>query len=379
MKKEKTKRRVGMSPAMAVGGLLLGAGLLVWPQTAAEGARQGLTACGAVLIPSLFPFLVLSGLVASGGGMSVLTLPAGWLGRFLYRAPGSLGGAVLLSWIGGYPAGAKVLAQLLEEEKITPEDAEMALCFCVNSGPAFMTGVVGTGIFGSPAVGLGLFGCQLAAGAITGRVLLRKRKFSSLALRRNVLSDKKEPGAAVLVRSVSGAASAMMGICAFAVFFSALGGVLEGCGLLAASGEVLSALSGGRLSPGGACALVRGMLEICSGSAAAMELPPTQAVLILPFLLSFGGLSVLCQIAACFPPGKVKMGLFFRARVIHGMLTQLLAAPWLLARCAAVGAYAAGGRVLTGDGTTAAGTVCLLGMCAILFLTLEGEELPPPG
>ena len=35
-------------------------------------------------------------------------------------------------------------------------------------------------------------------------------------------------------------------------------------------------------------------------------------------------------------------------------------------------------RAVSGDGRTAAGTVCLLGMCAILFLTIEGRGEQPP-
>ena len=363
---------------LALGTAALGAALLGRSQAAAEGARLGLAACGTTLIPALFPFLALSVFVAATPVSDLLTGPVGKLTGALYGAPRVLGPAVLLSWIGGYPAGAKVLAEQLEQGVISPEDAELALCFCVNSGPAFMTGVVGAGVFGSASAGLGLFGCQLLAGAVGGRLMLRGRRFSPLALAGGGRQGRREPLSAALVRSVTGAAASMLAMCAFVVFFSTLAALLRACGVLPAASGVLSALSGGILTPRGAEGLLTGMLEVCGGSTMAGSLPPEQAALALPFVLSFSSLSVICQVASCFPPGRLKMGMFLRSRFLHGLLTAALASPWLWQRARTAGAFASGSHVLAGDGRTAAGTVCLLGMCAILFLTIEGRGEQPP-
>ena len=356
---------------LTLGTAALGAGLVIWPQAAAEGARQGLSACGAILIPALFPFLALSVFAASTRVADLLTGPVGGAARALYGAPGTLAPAVLLSWIGGYPAGAKAMAELMERDRISSQDAELALCFCVNSGPAFMTGVVGAGIFGSAAVGLGLFGCQLAAGVVTGRILLRGKSFSPLT-RETTQSRRGSPLAEALVRSVTGAASSMVAMCAFVVLFSAVAAVLRAAGLLTWGAAALSRASGGWLTEQGGECLLTGMLEVCGGSAAAASLPPGQAALVLPFMLSFGSLSVIFQVLSCFPGGRVKAGPFLRSRILHGLLTEALAAPWLWRRAGTAEAFASGSAVLAADGRSAAGTLCLLGMCAVLFLTIEG-------
>ena len=44
---------------------------------------------------------------------------------------------------------------------IGKEEAERLLGFCNNSGPAFIVGAVGAGIFGSPSVGLALYGIHI--------------------------------------------------------------------------------------------------------------------------------------------------------------------------------------------------------------------------
>ncbi|MEG2087693.1 MAG: sporulation protein, partial [Angelakisella sp.] len=121
--------------------------LLSQNNAAAEGARRGLSLCGTVIIPSLFPFLVLAAALPNLEAGLLLCAPARLLGG-LYAAPPRLAPALLMSWLGGYPAGAKVLAGQLDAGELSSQNVERALCFCVNSGPAFLVTVVGLGLFG---------------------------------------------------------------------------------------------------------------------------------------------------------------------------------------------------------------------------------------
>ena len=56
--------------------LCAAAALMLWPKEAMEAARDGLTLCANVIVPSLFPFFVLSSLVVELG-------LAGYLGKLL--------------------------------------------------------------------------------------------------------------------------------------------------------------------------------------------------------------------------------------------------------------------------------------------------------
>ena len=141
--------------------LLLGIGLLaatlallVDPQSAMEAARNGLALCGNVIVPSLFPFFVLSSLVVDLG-------LAGYLGRLLervmrplFRVNGACASALALGFIGGYPVGARTAIALYQSGMCTRTEAQRLLAFCNNSGPAFILGVVGAGVFASSRVGV---------------------------------------------------------------------------------------------------------------------------------------------------------------------------------------------------------------------------------
>lgn len=101
----KTIHKSGIQTALLLAGIVAAAAaLLHWPQAVSGGVSRGLSICSTVIIPSLFPFLVLAGfLVRSGVGAALgrrLERPV----RFLFGLPGCCASAILIGMIGGYPA-----------------------------------------------------------------------------------------------------------------------------------------------------------------------------------------------------------------------------------------------------------------------------------
>ena len=76
-------------------------------EVAIAGMTRGLKLCVSTVIPSLFPFMVLSELIVSSGAVvpvgKLLSRPFRWL--FGIRGEGSV--AVLLGALCGFPVGAK--------------------------------------------------------------------------------------------------------------------------------------------------------------------------------------------------------------------------------------------------------------------------------
>lgn len=346
----------------ALGGLLGAALLIGYAPAAAEGAMRGLSACGRVILPAVFPFLAVSVFLAGApGGAGLAALLSGVM-RYCFRLPAAAAPALLMSWIGGYPAGAKTLAELRRQGALTARETEEAAPVLIYSGPAYMAGVVGGRIFGSTVVGIFLFLCQLAAGLLLGRLFAWGRPLPPKG-RQSLSCQKTEPAAVLLVRSVGSAASSAVNICAFVVLLSAFAEVFSACGLFPLLERGLAFLTRGGVAGEVAHCFFTGLLEICAGSALAAELPPTEAGKILPFLLSFGGLSVCCQVSACFGEEPLPWGKLLWGRLLHGFLTALLAVPWLKRAVlpamtgAAVPAFSVG-RMLWGSGAMV--LLCLL-------------------
>lgn len=359
-----------------IAGTAAGCVLLIgYAPAAARGAGVGIAACGEVILPAIFPFLVLSVYVAgSPAGAAAAALLGRTAGR-CYRLPPQAAAALLLSWIGGYPAGAKALSELEAQGKIAHGDAAYGACVCINSGPAFMAGAVGARLFGSIWVGIFLFLCQLAAGLLMARILAlllkRPRQQRKVAGPRQM----SYPGfAPALVHAVTSAAGATVNICAFVILLSAIGEALFACGIFPLLSRVLGWASGGYLTGATADCMLTGMLEICAGCARASSLPSVEAAKILPFLLSFGGCSVWCQVAACFGGAGIPWGRLILSRLLHGIFTALLAAPWLNA-CAAALAMGGSAVLITSGGELIWGCVWMLLLLVMLCVRWERKTI----
>ena len=95
-------------------------------------ASNGLLIWYKNMIPSLFPFMVLSGFMVRSG----LSLKIGqWLQPVLglfFRLPSQMLYAIFMGFLCGFPMGAKIVADMLEKEQITLKEGEYLLAFCNN-------------------------------------------------------------------------------------------------------------------------------------------------------------------------------------------------------------------------------------------------------
>lgn len=131
--------------------------LILDSRTALEGAKEGVELCIRCLIPSLFPFFVLSGLITGAfSGMSLPVLRP--VGRLL-RIPPGCESLLIPAFLGGYPAGAQCIGQALSQNSISRKTAGRLLLFCNNAGPSFLFGVLAP-VFPSKGALWALWGIQ---------------------------------------------------------------------------------------------------------------------------------------------------------------------------------------------------------------------------
>ena len=167
MKLSEIRRRA--YDVLSIGGLIaITVGLVVFTSEMTAAAKSGVELCWNVIIPSLFPFFVVSQLTVRLGLAEKLGRLAEPLMRPLFGVSGRCASALILGFIGGYPVGAKTVIALYSEGGITKTEAERMLAFSNNSGPAFILGVVGAGIFVDMRIGLILYLAHFAASIIVG-------------------------------------------------------------------------------------------------------------------------------------------------------------------------------------------------------------------
>ena len=105
-------------------------------------ASNGLLIWYRNMIPSLFPFMVLSGfMIRTSLSLKIGQLLQPILG-FIFRLPPQMLYVIFMGFLCGFPMGAKIVADMLEKEQITQKEGEYLLAFCNTIGPLYMLGYV---------------------------------------------------------------------------------------------------------------------------------------------------------------------------------------------------------------------------------------------
>ena len=118
--------------------LVLFLAMLFSPKAVFDGAESGLLLWFQVVFPTLFPFMLVSGLMLSGGGLAVISRIFGRLFSTLFATSPNGSFAVIAGFLCGYPMGAKVSADLVRSGKISRDEGAYLLSFCNNTSPIFI-------------------------------------------------------------------------------------------------------------------------------------------------------------------------------------------------------------------------------------------------
>ncbi len=267
------------------------------PAECAECAGDTLRSLYENVLPVLFPFMAISGIITE----LRLTLPlektVGALFPRLFRLPRCVSGPFLLGAICSFPVGAAAVTDTYREGKLTKSEAECAAALASVTGPSFPVAVVGTLLLGNVRTGLLIYIVQLLTAFAVGipfcRLFIKESRIEEMRAgpreRRGILS--------VISDAISSAATRCVAVCGTVLFFSLF------CDRLVSAVGIT----------GKAEAIVYSLFEFSEGCRNASAYGGATGAAICAFAVSFGGLSVVAQSAAIM--GKaglsaVKLALF---------------------------------------------------------------------
>lgn len=363
--------------AVRSGAIIFFAALIGSPSTAARAAARSLEICATRLIPSLFLFIALTGIITS-------TRIADFIGRLFERPFVWLFGispagvcAFILGSVGGFPIGAVTAKRLYDDKLLTRDEAARLIAFSSNAGMAFCVGGIGVSLYDSAAVGWQIYLCSLVSAVIIGiaqnrggtarRVEMKGKPTGESQARNtqsNLMTRNAQPRnipaqntqSILLTRdaqprnppaqntqsippihnaqpqglppqsarqilsavsdSIAAAGLTMLKICAFAVFFGVVG-ELSSAALTRIAGHF--GYAGDKLSAGFAC-----LCELTLASRLCAELSPVLSISLCSFAAGFAGMSVHMQTAAVV--GEIPLGRYFIAKTAQGVLAAVLSA-----------------------------------------------------
>lgn len=337
-----------------------GAGILMYPRELSYTVRTSVESCLEVVIPALFAFTVLAVYLQRSGLYCVvfrlLTVP---LSKLL-RLPEELCAVFLLSNIGGYPVGAKLLTGLVQSGRMSRKDASRLLCCCYGSGPSFVIGTAGMQVFGSAAAGGLIFGACVLSSLVVAIVVCRFGKPI-------VLSDGESSfdfSTECFINSVDTGARVMYTVCVMSVAFSAVTALLNSAGVAGLAANLL-----GRLGLGGnSDRLLPALLEVTQVRGL---VPEGAAAALCAAALSFGGVCVLMQVAA-LTGGELSVKPLILSRLPAALISALLSIP--AGRLTPAAEACSANSTMTGQAfsVNAGLSMCVLVMAGMLIFLVEG-------
>jgi sporulation integral membrane protein YlbJ len=282
---------------------------LLYPDKIAHSVRSGLELCHRVIVPSVFPFLVISDLLYRVCDFTSLNCIERFFEKF-FKVNGSGFLPFALGCCCGFPLGVKCCVETYESGNISLDEAERLIGFCNNTGPAFVICGVGLGLRQDPIQGIVVYTSMIISAILVGVLFsIGKKPSCRYETKRNVTSFS-------LTNSIKNAGLGTVNICAYITFFACAVGLLR-----AFLGESLPYLFficfieiGSATSILSKTALISNLTSLAMTS----------------FAIGFSGLSVHLQALSYLKGTDIKVSRYFMMKLLQGAVSAIITIPLYL-------------------------------------------------
>ena len=326
--------------------------LVIFSRSNLEATRNGLELWAFTVVPSLFPFFVITNLLSKTNVVNILGKLLDKIMKPLFNVPGIGGFAFVMGLISGYPVGAKVVSDFRKQQLVTKDEGERLLAFTNNSGPLFILSSVGISLFGDTKTGILLL-CTHILSCITVGIILGKFSKKSdddfrnkINNRLNTNNIKKKENfkkqisnnnsssritlnnlGNILADSINNSISTIFLIGGFVVIFSVVISMLNTSHMLDLISNLFKPiLQLFNIDLNFAKPLLSGIIELTNGVKQVANIhikAISQNIIICAFLLGFGGFSVLLQVFSIVSKTDLSMKKYCLGKFMQGIFASI--------------------------------------------------------
>ena len=319
-----------------------------FPKTIYQLQNLGLSLWANSVLPSLLPFFIATELLNYTNVVPLCGKLLSPIMRPIFNVPGEGAFALLMGIISGYPVGAKIVANLKEQNLCTDIEAERLLAFTNNSGPLFIVGTVGIGLFYNASIGLILLITHLLACLSTGFIFrwwgksvllgtLLKSRFGQTCFLE--VSPKASPKTSsrnsnpignsinsstlsfcnlgeVLSKSILSSINTILMIGGFVVLFSIVISMLQSSHVLEIFSDAFQIFG---IPSYFSLGLFTGLIEVTNGISfiCTQNINIHIQIPLCSFVLGFGGFSVLLQVLSITSKAKISIKPYFIGKLLQ--------------------------------------------------------------
>lgn len=287
------------------------AALVVFPQRYVKTASDGIKIWAVTVLPSLLPFFFLTALLSKTEVLSVLTGKTDKITRFLYRQNGLAAYVQIMSFLSGYPIGAKLVADLFKGGVIDESAATKLSVVSSTSGPLFIVGGIGIGLFQDVKTGYIILISHVLSSIATGIIFRPIRSCDGKTVLPSANCDN------VLYESAYSSVISVAIVGAFIAIFYTFSNIVYDSKILYPLQLLLSKAFDENISKG----ILIGLIECTTGikSIALSPITPVSVSLSCA-LITLGGVSVWCQSIIYLSQAKVKIKTFILAKFLQAII-----------------------------------------------------------
>lgn len=272
---------------------------LIYPQNALMASRRGLTLWFEQILPTLLPFSVVSYIILHS---NLFSQSARTKNHNFLRIQPEEWYVIFCGFLFGFPIGSKLSADLYEHHRITRKRAQVLACFTNNLSPVFVTSVLVNQLHFSSVIpfflllyGIPLCICLVLLSSRKTEHFVHEKKASRFQLNMQIVDAGIINGFETLIK-----------ICGYIMMFSILTQML------------LSVPWSHTVIP----VLLSGCLEVTTGVATLGQSDITGSCkyILALFMLSFNGISGLCQTASILSQTSLSMRSYCKHKLIIVLL-----------------------------------------------------------
>ncbi len=289
--------------------------LILFPDKYIKLTFEGIKIWALTVLPSLLPFFFLTTLFTLVGFVEKISYFMSPITKRAYGTSGIGFYVQLMSFLSGYPVGAKIVSDLVKNNVIDKKQATSIATFSSTSGPLFIVGSVGIGMFASKKIGYILLLSHLIGSIICGVIFKFILKPNSKPTPLCV-SNKCDN---VLYESIYSAVISVLIVGGFIAIFYTLSEIVSDIKILYPLELCLKPIFGD-LSNG----ILTGIIECTMGAKKLSSYLSPLSVTLTCGIISFGGISVWCQSLIYLTQAKISIKIFAFSKIVHTIVSMII-------------------------------------------------------
>lgn len=265
------------------------------------------------LLPSLFPFFVMSDLLLAYGFVDIISFFLGAIMTKWFYLPKDAAFAFFVSLFSGFPSGSKYVNDLLNTKKISIDDANYLIMFTHFANPFFIVTTIGLFLLSNVKAGYIILISHILSNIIVAFIFRKKKVIlnnDNNYKKAFYLSSPDKPFITILTNSIFKSFKTLVNMLGIIMIFLMITTIIKKI-------IPLTGITNGLLS---------GFLEMTQGvkyiSSLDISLPIKASIL--SAIVSFSGLSVHFQVKSIIDGTDIKYSNFLKARVVQSFISFFL-------------------------------------------------------